>query len=380
MLEALRQADERGSEQGRSAVVGILRSLPPHAAREQPLSAERLLWNLARFARWAEHDGVPGSLTAPVVEQARLAREALWHSAQRIWSGSHGREGTDVDLEPEVRLLGRVTEAVQPLRVLLAELNVLALRGELDEQAQRPIVAAAVARLAAEARELAGTDLGPARPGAPPTAGPPFWLAWVVAHAFGLPLAWGLSFGVAVVPSLLLQAALERLGVGPAFPAQVVLFGAVFGAALGAAEWLVLRDHLARPGRWIWATAAGCALGYGARVLRIEPLLLVGVPPALGGYSFALGVAVAAVAQWAVLRRSVTRSGWWLPVVAVLFPATQAVDTALTRGAGGPLSFYAVQLTQFAAAALYGAATGWLLAGLGVGGRAPVGRAAAGNP
>jgi hypothetical protein len=115
-------------------------------------------------------------------------------------------------------------------------------------------------------------------------------------------------------------------------------------------------------------------------VLRIEPLLLVGAPPAaLGGYSLALGVAVA-VGQWAVLRRSVARAGWWLPVVAVLFPATQAVDTALTRGAGGPLSFYAIQLTQFAAAALYGAATGWLLARLGVGGRAPAGRAAAGNP
>lgn len=40
-----------------------------------------------------------------------------------------------------------------------------------------------------------------------------------------------------------------------------LLLGAVTGPVLGLGQWLVLRRHVARPGRWIVANAIAWALG-----------------------------------------------------------------------------------------------------------------------
>jgi hypothetical protein len=84
-----------------------------------------------------------------------------------------------------------------------------------------------------------------------------FWLWWMVASITG--------GGASVLVWLTVGAVLEAAGVDLDTPRNVVaaLFpaalGAAFGTPFGTAQWLVLRRHLSRAGWWILATA----LGYG---------------------------------------------------------------------------------------------------------------------
>lgn len=86
------------------------------------------------------------------------------------------------------------------------------------------------------------------------------WCAWAGATAVGGGLAWALGMSLG-----------GRLGHPP--PMWLLAFlllasGLVFGAILGAAQWVVLRRHARRSLRWVAANAAGWTIGllatYGA--------------------------------------------------------------------------------------------------------------------
>lgn len=88
--------------------------------------------------------------------------------------------------------------------------------------------------------------------------------AWMLATAAGAALAWALGMIPSTVMALAPDAAARSPVAEPGALAQYALaavLGLVAGPALGFAQWLVLRHHLARSARWLWANAAAWAIG-----------------------------------------------------------------------------------------------------------------------
>ncbi len=134
-----------------------------------------------------------------------------------------------------------------------------------------------------------------------------FWVWWVLATFVGSVV--GVVVGVAVL--------------GP-------VFGAVGLAGAGVMQWLVLRQQLSRSGGWILASSVGLALG-----------LVVGVARSAAGgddaeaavVSLAVLGASVGIAQWLVLRRQVSRAGWWI-LVNVVGLAVGLAATLVVFGVG----------------------------------------------
>jgi hypothetical protein len=140
---------------------------------------------------------------------------------------------------------------------------------------------------------------------------------------------------VGFVPPALTGAALAVAGASDAvLVAGLTVAGALEGAAIGAAQALVLRRHEAPVDgrRWTAATAAAAAFAWlvgmgggallGAGVAPTAVLLAVLVPLWMAAL---LGMGAA---QWLVMRRRLPRSARWIPVTAgawlvgVLIPVT----------------------------------------------------------
>jgi hypothetical protein len=113
--------------------------------------------------------------------------------------------------------------------------------------------------------------------------------------------------------------------------AKAALAGAVAGAVLGAAQWLLLRQRLPVPAWWVAATGGGMAVGMalGAALLGDEtagaPLLLRGL---------VTGAAIG-VAQTALGRRAAPGAPVWGLAVAVGWP----LGWAITRAVGVDLEW-----------------------------------------
>lgn len=158
-----------------------------------------------------------------------------------------------------------------------------------------------------------------------------FWPAWGAAF---------LGFPIGGAAAYLLLGPIETIG-------SAAVAGTVAGAAIGAAQWLVLRRRLPLSALWVLATAGAMAIGLGVgQVLlgddtAMQPLLLRGLMT---------GAAVGA-AQ-AVLLRGVLPTPWvWAVVVTIAWvlgwSVTAAAGIDLPRkwavfGASGALTFQLV--------------------------------------
>jgi hypothetical protein len=146
------------------------------------------------------------------------------------------------------------------------------------------------------------------------------WLQW--AFASGLGGAVGFALADAVLHTF--SEALYRA------TAEIVIFG-LLGASMGTLQWLVLRRHFSQAGWWVAASAVGGTLVgiggafYGSKV-QVNLVIVYGL----------VGIILGAL-QWLVLRRRISRSGWWM-VVSVLgwalaVPVVQSLDRlGLMRG------------------------------------------------
>ncbi len=125
------------------------------------------------------------------------------------------------------------------------------------------------------------------------------WFLWLMAAAlgWGLGVYWGWFDGtepktLQSIPSVILAG---YLGV------------AVGGILIGVLQWLVLRRHLARAGRWVLASLGAAAVVgivvFGVGVVNADVGWLAGV---------SVFGTVVGVLQWLVLRRRVPRAGWWV--------------------------------------------------------------------
>jgi len=158
-----------------------------------------------------------------------------------------------------------------------------------------------------------------------------FWPAWGAAF---------LGFPIGGAAAYLLLGPIGTVG-------TAVIAGAVAGAAIGAAQWLVLRRRLPLSALWVLATACAMAIGLGLGHLLLgdntamPPLLLRGL---------IAGVAIGGVQ--AALLRGVLPTPWvWAAAVTVAWALGWAVTAAagidLPRkwavfGASGALTFQLV--------------------------------------
>jgi hypothetical protein len=144
-----------------------------------------------------------------------------------------------------------------------------------------------------------------------------FWLRWVLASFLGFAMG-GVLGGVA----------LYALAFGEGFEGMVI-FGAIFGAAGGTMQWLVLRRNVDRSGGWVLATAIGGTLAgiAGELVFRRLPFYQASIIAPLAGAT-TTGV-VGGILQWLVLRRRVVHAGWWV-LASILGPT-------VGMGVGGPI-------------------------------------------
>ncbi len=145
-----------------------------------------------------------------------------------------------------------------------------------------------------------------------------FWVQWVLATVAGA-IAYVIIVPLIVIPLMSAVALLAPAGPGPAAEPPVWLqlvlraFGmGALGAAIGLAQWLVLRRVLGGAGWWVPATMVGYAALNAAGwiwLLPVEP------PPWLAGSSsFLLTGLVIGVAQWLALRGRVERAAWWIAI------------------------------------------------------------------
>ena len=210
------------------------------------------------------------------------------------------------------------------------------------------------------------------------------WSRWVAATGISLIVGYTVGTeGGEAVSAALDEPVRDDQVAGRPMGLLVVL--AAVGAAIGAAQWLVLRRHLAGAGWWVPASVVGYAALALLAALGVPDLPSLG-PPGIGresGAADALGFitdgallgatlgTLVGVAQWPVLRH-LPRAGWWVAASAAGWAVQQAADAAvLVLGDMGLMARpdTGVLLGEILLAALYlggvGAVTGaalmWLL-------------------
>jgi len=180
---------------------------------------------------------------------------------------------------------------------------------------------------------------------------PLYWLKWVLATAGG----WFIGSMVNVLVINLLGATGLGEALNATSPDQVpqstalILAGVslvlllVVGLAVGALQWLVLRQQIPQLSRWVIFTGLGFALG------TFAFLAFMG-----------LGVGLA---QWLLLRRDLNKTGWWPVMNAVAWPLGYMFGGSLGAMVGQSLnvSFIGGMIGSLLIGAIVGAITGAVL-------------------
>ena len=133
--------------------------------------------------------------------------------------------------------------------------------------------------------------------------------AWTTATALGAGMAWLIG----MIPSTILGLVAPSEGTtAPVEPSPLVqyslaaILGLVTGPILGLFQWIVLRRHARRAGRWLWANAAAWAVGMPVIFLGMElvPWSRGGVAAAAAIYAVcgAAGLLVGAIHGRVLLR------------------------------------------------------------------------------
>jgi hypothetical protein len=126
---------------------------------------------------------------------------------------------------------------------------------------------------------------------------------------WGFGLRWAMATAVGWLVGFVICEAFK------AFFRSISSDGAVIGTCVGIAQWLVIRPRISGTRWWIGASIVGFAFGklVGDLVVAqtgIENSLITGLGGAIIGASLGL-------AQWLVLRRYVAQAGWWVAASAV---------------------------------------------------------------
>lgn len=180
-----------------------------------------------------------------------------------------------------------------------------------------------------------------------------FWLLYVLATILGMAVGCLLAF----VATAIVFAPLRVLGEWLPW----TVFGIVLGITVGILQWIVLRRRVSGAGWWVVASAGG---GIGA----MQSGTVFGRSPSFESLAallgcigiVALGGAVTGTLQWVVLKKQVSRAGWWVLVSTVCWPLSVIGVSALPWS-----DLYGAALSvMLVAGAVLGMVTGGVLAWL----------------
>jgi hypothetical protein len=174
----------------------------------------------------------------------------------------------------------------------------------------------------------AGTQAGPGALQSPRTAGPRTFFSWVGLNLLGFPLAGLLGHTVA----------------GPVDSVMPALIGgALTGAGIGLAQWLVLRRNLDMGPEWIVATSAALAVGLTIGAMTVGYETTMSQLAIMGAIS---GAAVG-IAQGLLFRDKFSLWHTWMVAMPVLWALGWATSVTIINeaqqftvfGASGTLVF-----------------------------------------
>jgi len=144
-----------------------------------------------------------------------------------------------------------------------------------------------------------------------------FWLLWVLASAVGLLAGSFVGFlGGYGVEEIL-----------PNYGGAGMVTGV--GAGVGILQWLVLRPRVSRSGWWVLASILGLAVaGFVSTAVALAGAYEIPLGFAVFGF---VGGAMAGLMQWFVLRRQVSRAGWWVLASTVSWAVVGLVAEGMIR-------------------------------------------------
>lgn len=181
------------------------------------------------------------------------------------------------------------------------------------------------------------------------------WLAWLVATTLGMiaggllafPLGWSIGDTV-----------MQAIGEIPALITVGLFMGGVLFGAIALAQAVVLRGRVPAAGRWVGLSTLAGAIGIGAILLVMNGSNEMFTTALLPAAIFAvLGLWLGA-AQWLVLRRHVARAAWWMLISAAGLGLTLAMLFGVSAEGRELLSLV---LSGIVFGAISGAGMAWLL-------------------
>jgi hypothetical protein len=117
------------------------------------------------------------------------------------------------------------------------------------------------------------------------------------------------------------------------------VFGAVLGASTGTLQWVVLRRQITRAGWWVLATTLGMGVAFTViRAMTPAVSLLLGGSALYGLVNGGLVGILVGTLQALVLRPQVPRAGWWVLTSAMAWGLGFALDHLLGQLAGVSLT------------------------------------------
>ncbi len=115
---------------------------------------------------------------------------------------------------------------------------------------------------------------------------------------------------------------------------------ALIGLPIGVLQWLLVRSSFPHASWWIVASAAGWAAGWS--------LIVLVLPPQVGVEAGAMIGAALGFAQWWVLRRWVYKAGWWIPVSTLGWAVglSGVLGVSMVGAIAGAATGYAMELLR----------------------------------
>ncbi len=189
-----------------------------------------------------------------------------------------------------------------------------------------------------------------------PTAGWQFWIYWMLATFAGgvlfllasFPLNW-------IVAQVSPRSTPPQAGPSIIFLLLMALDTGLLGAALGLAQWVVLKTERGGMGWWILATAAGFAVGGLLMYANVPGLDALGPGKAI--IQFGL---FPAIFQWLALRGRVYQAGWWILITLIGWPLAFLLN-GLAHVTGLYVEPFDMLSALLVPAAVQGAGMFWLL-------------------
>lgn len=196
-----------------------------------------------------------------------------------------------------------------------------------------------------------------------------FWCRWIIANLIGELLGLGVV-ATAAYAAVSVMGESASAAHALAFATLIIGLGIIEGAIVGYAQAVVLRRRLPQLRAWVRATMVGAACAWSLGMLPGTLMSIAGSSPSTmpSGMSDALQLllavplglvtgAILGLPQWLVLKRYVSRAGWWVAANAAAWACGMPLIFAVA-GAGAPGPVLPTVIVVLAGLALAGALVG----------------------